>query len=647
MQKFELLYSYYRNYLIILCSVIFLFLFHQPTRAFENDRVITGQELQNYSRTDFWTALAIAEPSVNGGFLSKSLIVIDGARMPVNTIRGLSIYAIDKVRVVKDPITLSKYGINAANGVIEIFTHFPSESNMKVDYILDARLAKGDRCAFQNQSELNVEESDGAIGYLFNGNVAPGNKEVNYGEQSDAFGLRTFVEYGHKSLSLRNDIKYNYINDNLENYDEVGSEIKNKSNILSDHFNVGVNLMDNLKLNGYFCFVHQMLRTDNFLSPSSPVFSNSSDVRLNGTYHILRGSTTTLEVGASCVFDKFWNQHRVSIEGSGVVYSGRNRSEDYGGRGIMTNRLNHISFTQSYDTLSNPLAIRDYEHTFQGNVSVCYNYAGRYEASILGNWNRSSLLATEKKNVVYMSGIIQWNMETESWFKKYPIDILHIWAGVGTSGIVNFMQSDFLTQYSNNIGNEYIYNYYQVGASIKEMANPSLEPTKLTKAVIGLDLGIAPANIHAEYYHNSYTGILGYETLPLALGFSQILTNCHSCTHEGVEIRMNSAIMRKSNCFLNGTFHMLYDRCADDKTFRSLLALNAGFYKFNISTAFNQLKFSSLQLGYNFKFNKGLIEKLDLCALIEDVNKWQNANLYNGVTLPENYIYTVSAKMNF
>ena len=89
--------------------------------------------------------------------------------------------------------------------------------------------------------------------------------------------------------------------------------------------------------------------------------------------------------------------------------------------------------------------------------------------------DRSSLLAPGERTALFYGVSAAWNIGREHFMRRADwIDRLTLSAAIGTSGAVDALNSDYVVTYSSNIDNEYVYNYYLVGASVGLMPNPCL-----------------------------------------------------------------------------------------------------------------------------------------------------------------------------
>lgn len=228
------------------------------------DRMISGDELKKASLTDWWEALRILEPSlcdemksVYGdmpGYLPSSvtirgkahwtmntdqtslpLFIIDGARVPLRQMMNMDINDIAEVIVYKDPVSLSRFGINGGNGVIEIITHKPASGRLKVSYLFDAIFQRADlsshktspefagspvntdwlrvplHTGFQNRHKLNIEGGDDYVKYKFSARFSPSGTGVMKGSKNDILGLNSYIEYNMRAVHISNDIVFNQI----------------------------------------------------------------------------------------------------------------------------------------------------------------------------------------------------------------------------------------------------------------------------------------------------------------------------------------------------------------------------------------------------------------------------------------------------
>lgn len=241
------------------------------------DRVITQQDILMTGRTSLWQTLALLAPEVDladhdrqgdtqdyvpaamsvrgmsqlalNGVGRRPLIVVDGMRMPTDALRGISMRDVAEVSILADPVSLARWGVEGANGVIAITTRKARMGGPQVAYLADltwekaivgksmantsaanaqtnSSVAPTDwmrlplQTGFSHRHHLDVTGGDRYVGYLFSATMAPTSTGVMKGAGTDRLSLRTFVEYNNKALHLSNDIQFDH---HTTDYSSFGS----------------------------------------------------------------------------------------------------------------------------------------------------------------------------------------------------------------------------------------------------------------------------------------------------------------------------------------------------------------------------------------------------------------------------------------
>ena len=463
------------------------------------DKVITSAELQQVSQTNFWYALSVLEPSfvladrayqgdVAGYVPEESavrgfsrwtsraknrniLFVIDGNRVPLNVARALNVCDIKEIRVMNDAVSLAAWGINGADGVVEIRTVRPTVTPLQVTYHADLTMLSADkspyrvqqkgvsgatdwlseplRTGFMQRHQIDVGGSDGLVSYKFTAAFAPAGRGVMKGSGNDDLGLRAYVGYRHRAISVYNDIAFDYYKARTSSFGRwgdmalisgaespydgqgmlrpfvdvggkpvpnpvyehsLGSFFKERTATLTDRLGLRIDLPWGLQFNGNYSYARQFVRYDDFRSPSSAIFLANTDLRANGTYHIRRSGYTSYEGGASLDYHANIARGRLASSLGFSLFDGHRTGESYGGRGILSDRMAYITFTQGYDTLQAPTANRLYERTLRIFVNADYMFNRRYGIMLSGNLNRSNLLAPDNRTRFYWAGKLYWNV---------------------------------------------------------------------------------------------------------------------------------------------------------------------------------------------------------------------------------------------
>ena len=606
------------------------------TTISSNDRIISSDEIKKASLTNLWNAIQILEPSLNDesqviygdtpGYLPSSvtirgkshwstnmdtpylpLFIIDGARVPLRQIMNLDINDVEKVIIYKDAVSLSRYGIYGANGVIEFITRKPETGKIKIGYFFDAIVQTADlssqkvideyaqkevhtdwlrkpvETAFQHRHKINIEGGDEYVKYKFSARFSPAGNGVMAESSNDILGLNSYIEYNFKALHISNDIVFNQIKGHASTYgtydyyrglnpewtatDEtgipypvlnentgtecinpvyeatLGSFDKAKSNEIYDNLNLKLSLKKGFSIDGSFAFVRETNRHDIYISPSSGLYRNAENGSNSGRYDVLRDNTLSFEASLALQYQKSIGKSNIGASAGMRTFSGKYYDEAYAGIGIPTDRMAYVSFTKSYDTLNMATAHREYDRTIQSIISGHYTFDNRYGIQAAVNYNRSSLLSTGKRNAWFYHANVYWNIHNEGFMKDSGIKRLILNASTGTTGGVGFSDDDYYVTYKSDIGNEYIYNYYLIGSSIQSMPNQNIKWHTVNNRSLSLLFDYKRIALSFNYYNNLTKNAIILDRLPLSTGYENTISNGGEIRNEGIEFYLRTKII--------------------------------------------------------------------------------------------------------
>lgn len=669
------------KYLREICFLVFIsvsFVGYAQKDSIETD--VLSEDLLSVSRSDIWSALSILSPdfqlldrqysgtTMNYVPLSSSIMglsrwatgvktqnvefIVDGQRVSADMLRGISVYNIKSIRVYRDALSLARWGLHGGDGVVEIITRPHEKGSMNVNYRTDLSLNWADKTGLRNRHQLDFEGGDKYIGYHLSALLSPSSKGVKDGSKSDILGLRAMVEYNRKALSMSNDISFMNVNEYLPNVPEyaAGSFDKTKYTTLTDRFSAKLQLTSNLWANGHFSFARLLSRRDQYISPSSAVFANNEDVRANGTYHILRHDATSFQADFSINYaHQLKNGNNLKASAGMKVYSGTNWGEGYGGRGIISDQMGYVTFTQAYDSLQKPTAYRNHENEIQEYIDVmCYDK--RLGVELTANLNHSSLLSKKHRTIIYTGLKCYWDLSNDDITKDLGLQKLKFTVSGGFTGVVPFSDSYWRATYRNDIKNEYIYNYYQIGASLQGIANEDLRPTDTYSTTYSIDMAAKGLQLHADMYWRISYNLLTYSALPLVYGYTEMPDNGGKIHNSGVNIRATQKIIDRE-FKLNGTLALnyncnkikeipeyfnthYYDVDASLQTFLNKRILsgsmlfNARWHNLTGAVTLYSTKdfhrLTTMQIGYQWEQLKGAVKSADVTLTAENM-KWSNS----------------------
>lgn len=680
------------------------------------------------------------------------LFVIDGNRAPLSVARALNVCNIKEIRIISDAVNLAARGIQGADGVVEIVTVRPAVMPLKVEYHTYLTMLSADKSPYRVQQkgvsgatdwlsaplqtgftqrhQIDAGGGDGLVSYKFTAVFAPAGRGVMKGSGNNDLSLRACVGYRHRAIKVYNDMGFDYYNARKSNFGRwgdmaliqgtespydaqgalqpfvnvngrplpnplyehsLGSFFKERTATLTNRLGLRIDLPWRLQFNGNYSYVRQFVRFDDFLSPSSAVFLANTDLRANGTYHIRRSGYLSHEGGASLDHQANVGNGRLSSSLGFGIFDGKSTGESYGGRGVLNDRMAYITFTQSYDTLQAPSAHRFFERTMRVFANVDYVFRHRYGIKLSGNLNRSNLLAPEKRSHFYWAGKLYWNMHNEPWLENSRVKTLRLFIESGTTGVVPFSYADFTYTYTNNINDEYIYNYYQIGSRLSAKPNTRLKPVTMLMWAAGADMTTETGHFYAEFYRNSARNQLVVKPLPAIDGFYTQAANGGKVINTGFELTASDRLFTYKNVSVDGWMAMRYNHngMADipayfnenvlnkqplmmygmgQSTFRGSIGWLMAWKKWGLGGSFtsvtgnkvvdyltathalhsdNRLQWSSLWLGRTLKFKSKYVDNIQWMLQGSNLLTWRSARVPEGICYPLTRSFTLSASIMF
>lgn len=630
-------------------------------RVAAGDLVITASQIRAVDPVDLWKAISFYEPSISCSWEqeygsdpvygagdmtvrgskrwardeaakpARPVFVIDGALVDARKFFDTDINDVRQIIICKDPVSLARYGIRGADGVVEMKTQKPVKGSLKVRYMFDGIVEWADlgsydllsaseqlaliereglttgsaasmqqhrasgtdvdwldritRPVFRHRHKITVDGGDDNVKYALTGRIAPSGKGVVEGVEKNVMGLGAYIEYRYRSFRISNDLTYDKTERNAKLFGTLGDYARTPRYLDPDNGYGGYlktmgheedavqfenplyeltlgsynecrtySIFDNVRLsldlgagfsvNGRFSFVRDLIRTDTYVSPGSILYASQTTDSYTGRYGIARSSIQTYDGAVDLTYRGSYGRSSYGASLQAGIFSGTYNMESYAGVGIPSDKMGYISFTKAYDPDTEPYAWRYYDRTASGTLSVHYSFDGRYTVAGTAHLDRSSMLAPGNRTALFYGVSAAWNLEREHFLRRADwIDRLTLSAAIGTSGAVDALNSDYVVAYSSNIDNEYVYNYYLVGASIDLMPNPDLKWRTLVSRSVALQAEFMHAlRLRVEYYNNDSKDLMTVDRLPLSSGYRYNVSNGGRVRNSGLEYYLNATL---------------------------------------------------------------------------------------------------------
>lgn len=620
------------------------------------DRTVTSDQLRSASRVDLPTALRMWFPEVS----ADVLVLVDGVRLTTEALTTLSVSDVESARLVTDAGRLAEWGIDGGHGLIELTTAKPARRALSATYRGHYQLAEKTDNVLPTRNghtwlnQVEVSGSDSVVGYLAS------LKQLSKGytlkdDDTDQLALRAYIFYNTRRLRLSNDLTFDHQDAEQSTFvrysrpESLGSFHNDKIATIADRFSARL-LTPWVTLQGDFGFVRRQVRQNEFLSPQSGWFGEGTDVRQRGSYEKGNRLLTTYEGGLLADYSHSTTSGCLDVRLSTRLFSGTAEDENYAGMGVLSDRMGYISFTLGYDTLLPRHAARNYERTWRNTLSLSYEHRFRYGVSGTASITRSSLLAPDHKWEVHYQASAWWHLNREPWF-KLPMRQLTLGVTHGVSGYVDFSWQQFTTTWSNRTDQQYVYNYYQTGATLNGLANSALRPARNAATQVSLQAGWGSSTVQLRYVHSTVNRLLNYGPQPLESGFLLRPEDDGKYRSDAFRLCAESPLVSNNRLLLTGQMMLGFEQLTVVRPFVASdeLPLHPVYGQASLCGSFSQWKAtavmggnrdlgqSTLELGYSFSPLPAWLHELSLTAAAANLVSWHGSSML----APERQ-YTVS-----
>lgn len=187
--------------------------------------------------------------------------------------------------------------------------------------------------------------------------------------------------------------------------------------------------------------------------------------------------------------------------------------------------------------------------SFFGRAS--YSYKDKYLFSANLRRDAASKFAPDQRWGSFPSGSIAWRVKKEKFLENVDfINEMKLRFGFGTIGNNRIQDYLYLTTFSNNgsrfygINNQAVNGYYPVS-----LVNQNLKWESTVNRNYGVDLTLFKnrLDLSVDYYNNSSKDLLLAVQIDPTYGFTTQQQNIGKTSNKGVEVQLNTTILRKTN----------------------------------------------------------------------------------------------------
>ena len=370
------------------------------------------------------------------------------------------------------------------------------------------------------------------------------NVESPYGSFSQYVEQNPYDRAYNLDGSLNNDLTYGKLNPLYEA--SLGSYNKGENFSINDVFDIKVQLLEGLRLEGSFSLTKYKNNTEVFLSPDSKEF-NDVPASEAGSITVSNSNSIDYQGKLLLTYNKMFGEGTLlSLIAGGNLQSSNSNSNGYTGIGIFSDRLAHPSFASQYPSESSPTGSQDISRSLGGFVNVNTIYKDRYFADFSIRYEGSSKFGSDQRYAPFWSVGVGWNIHKEKFFNAAPTDRLKLRASVGYLGNASFSPYQAITTYEYN--SDYVYDN-GIGATPITIGNPDLKWERTLNWNVGLDVNLFNNRLDMtiDYYKKITDNLLLSVTKAPSVGVGEATENIGKIDNTGIEFRTRVIALRNQD----------------------------------------------------------------------------------------------------
>ena len=370
------------------------------------------------------------------------------------------------------------------------------------------------------------------------------NVESPYGSFSQYVEQNPYDRAYNLDGSLNNDLTYGKLNPLYEA--SLGSYNKGENFSINDVFDIKVQLLEGLRLEGSFSLTKYKNNTEVFLSPDSKEF-NDVPASEAGSITVSNSNSIDYQGKLLLTYNKMFGEGTLlSLIAGGNLQSSNSNSNGYTGIGIFSDRLAHPSFASQYPSESSPTGSQDISRSLGGFINVNTIYKDRYFADFSIRYEGSSKFGSDQRYAPFWSVGVGWNIHKEKFFNAAPTDRLKLRASVGYLGNASFSPYQAITTYEYN--SDYVYDN-GIGATPITIGNPDLKWERTLNWNVGLDVNLFNNRLDMtiDYYKKITDNLLLSVTKAPSVGVGEATENIGKIDNTGIEFRTRVIALRNQD----------------------------------------------------------------------------------------------------
>lgn len=417
--------------------------------------------------------------------------------------------------------------------------------NLGVRYGNDRGVMKGsERKRYSLSFKLSYSKDDLIFIQNYATITSVNNVESPYGSFSQYVEQNPYDRAYNLDGSLNNDLTYGKLNPLYEA--SLGSYNKGENFNINDVFDIKVQLIEGLRLEGSFSLTKYKNNTEVFLSPDSKEF-NDVPASEAGSITVSNSNSIDYQGKLLLTYNKMFGEGTLlSLIAGGNLQSSNSNSNGYTGIGIFSDRLAHPSFASQYPSESSPTGSQDISRSLGGFINVNTIYKDRYFADFSIRYEGSSKFGSDQRYAPFWSVGVGWNIHKEKFFNAAPTDRLKLRASVGYLGNASFSPYQAITTYEYN--SDYVYDN-GIGATPITIGNPDLKWERTLNWNVGLDVNLFNNRLDMtiDYYKKITDNLLLSVTKAPSVGVGEATENIGKIDNTGIEFRTRVIALRNQD----------------------------------------------------------------------------------------------------
>ena len=211
---------------------------------------------------------------------------------------------------------------------------------------------------------------------------------------------------------------------------------------------------------------------------------------------------------------------------------------------------------------TNPKLVNNDEYSTGVAFMTRLNYSFMNKYLLTASYRRDGYSAFGLNNPYsnFFSAALGWNIAEEKFFNKDLFDQLKLRVSWGTNGNREIGRYEALAKLDTS---KYLYNTSSViGVYTSKMANNDLKWERTQSINFGVDFSLFNSRIYGslDAYLMTTKDVLLNRTLPIIIGYSNVMSNLGELKNNGMELSLNSVNIRTPKFEWNSSFTLSFNR---------------------------------------------------------------------------------------